>query len=586
MYSSDNFRSSNFAKPFALVSALGLVAVAGATTYYAGGTGANHYSTINAALSHVGSGDTLVVTAAYASASASAPESLDLTGSGYTIQFNGATTVASLQLDISQYGSVTFAGPRLIDLGNFTVNEGHGTPWPQVYTSLNGGSVEVLGNLTSYSSTFGGTTKLVIDGASAWGTANQSMSGGDPSTGGPGAFTPTVVNKGQYDKLVISGSVGFSSSDGSTSPSSPGSVLDIEAGEVDTTNGAVTVYGRQWGSWKMTVSGNATVFYGGWTGLVGFSSLNIGVGAGASVKMQGATKAYDLTLYGTASDWFGQVIAPDNLEVVHSFIENTMPTPYGPDEQFVAGDGTVTLDGVWTGNVSSGEGKVNVASPLNNVVFNLNQYNGVSICNSLSINGWTKFSGGSFPSLDGTGTIYMYGDVHAHNPYLQGTANLVFAGGLAQHWTAGMYPTWDGSSMIPGRLPNVTISKSGGVLDVDGAVGSSGYFTYAGTTGTDVDFSNSTVWFEPDQYNSMNVTPGALTFGNVTIAGGTWSTLVILNSPLICAHTVSNAPSAGFAGVGAGGTLVSPAIKYAEGGTGHFTNTSPDFRGTSLIVHF
>ncbi|MBK7889371.1 MAG: hypothetical protein IPJ84_00520 [Bdellovibrionales bacterium] len=147
----------------------------------------------------------------------------------------------------------------------------------------------------------------------------------------------------------------------------------------------------------------------------------------------------------------------------------------------------------------------------------------MSVGGNLSLQNWTA-STSTFSTLNG-GTISLEGNLNNYastsgTPGYKGTTNITFSGSGNQSYTQ--------TNTSAGRLPAVTISKSGGTLTVTNDLSTTGGFTY--TAGT-VSWGTSR-YFAWD--SSQTLTPGTLSFnsvgfscsgctftvsGNMTIAG-------------------------------------------------------------------
>ena len=149
------------------------------------------------------------------------------------------------------------------------------------------------------------------------------------------------------------------------------------------------------------------------------------------------------------------------------------------------------------------------------------QYSALTLADTLKVTKNLTLGGGAYAFL--AGRVEVEGNVTATNPTFQGSGLVAFVG--------DNYQTLKSAEGVLGRIPGVEIAKStgegAGRLTIAGDIAATGDWKYISGA---VNAAKSNVIFQMPQYSTQTVTSGAMTFGSVTISGGTWSSLKLVGN--------------------------------------------------------
>jgi hypothetical protein len=271
----------------------------------------------------------------------------------------------------------------------------------------------------------------------------------------------------------------------------------------------------------LTVTGSKVVFCPGATqGIVLTKPITLNKVAfdngstGSVVTISGArdtlTVGDSLVLAGTASLCFntGNIHAKGHVNITNT----TTPSLSGTLTKLnINGSGSQTLTGHTT-----------ATGPVFDLIFSKSAGT-MTISNVTDVYGTLTIAGAATSqTLSGTGTLNARGNVTVSNTATTGgggTATINFTGGNSQTFTGA-------SDIDKGRLPNITINKSGGTLTLSSIISVLGNWTH--TTGT-VAYGTSTVAFIGNSQICTVSGAGALGFNNVVLHGASALTFKVDN---------------------------------------------------------
>lgn len=458
-----------------------------------------------------------------------------------TVFFTGSPTITGS----CTFHNLYFQGGNTFTIASGTILTVNGTLYPTSggqNAVLNTGTIYATGDIDYSSATTisggGGTATIVINGTGA-----QSLIGS--TTGYAARPCNITVNKTSdtltvVDKVTITGTwvytagnlnMGTSTMIFTNTNTITGSMsfynMSFNAGTISISSGTILTVTN---TFKIEGSGGVTINTGKVYAKGDISVPNTGTTGGGSAI---------ITINGTGTQNFSGNASPGSGRLPNVVINKSSGTLYL--------NNTITMNGDWTytaGTIDAGSSTlyfhlgntITGSHTLNNVTFSpLAGYSDFTVTSgtTLTVNGTLSFAGPYGITLH-TGTINAKGDISVTNTATTGSGNTI----INITGTANQTLTGNGTAG-QGRLPKITINKTGGTLSLSSVISVMNYWTYVqgdvnpGTSsvafyGTmNLDGQNDTT-FETMRFYRLAVGSGTLTItdnvdvdNDLTIASGT-----------------------------------------------------------------
>jgi hypothetical protein len=457
-------------------------------------------------------------------------------------------TIGSTQLYDVQFAQGTYSNIEIV--GELSINNDLTVSGVQ---NINGGNINVLGNIVTTDSKVGGTSTIKLTGTHTINADGQS-----------GELSNLLIESGSVD-ASDAGSVGVQSFTMTGGTFSAPSTTMYVSGDFDVDSSATFVHNN-----------DLIIFDGGGAKTIDTDSsmsntlydIYIAVGSWSSRTIFGTVYMdNDLTLKGSSScsidggtiDVAGNVVATTYMTgtaTIHMNGAHTinaggqsggMPNLHVTGGTVDASGGTVVqvrdliLDGgtftapkpgrleikrdfsissgVFTHNDGTvkffnGSGSVSIGSThLYDVIISMSSWSGLTVSSEMHVEGDLTIAGSPSSKLP-SGTIKVEGDVITTNNGFSGAGTIEFV---------GAYDQTLGAAGGTGQLPKVEIIKSGGTLIIEDTIEVVGSWTF---TSGNVDAGTSTVVI---QNGSKPIDSEGMAFYNFKVKLSSWAGLTIVS---------------------------------------------------------
>lgn len=204
---------------------------------------------------------------------------------------------------------------------------------------------------------------------------------------------------------------------------------------------------------------------------------------------------------------------------------------------------------------------------LNNLDITVNSWGNIDLAGTtFTVNGNLKldsFTGCANNCTLDNGTINVKGNVNIVNDGFYGAATIKLTGSGNQSIDASL-------SNATGRLPSLEIASTGGTVSLIGAIGINKNYTY--TSGTVSSGTSTMNFIGADQ----NITPGTVSYYNVTMSNMNWQQKTLLGSTMTVTNDLNLST---FNGCGGWCKLDNGTINVGR----NITITNGGFQGTAVL---
>lgn len=463
--------------------------------------------------------------------------------SGSFTHNNGKVSLnATLTLTVSNTGGSTFYDLTMAptSTATITVTSTTSTTVSNTYTHggtallvLNGGTLNVTGNMTVTNNTGGGGGTALIKFN---GTGTQTFTG--TSTNGIGSLPSIEINKssGTLNLASIITVLGNWTYTAGTVNAGTSTVIFSTTKTITGTHTLKKVIFSGSSSSTFTIASgttlsvDSTLIIGGTTQALTFNTGTINANGDVSVintNTSSSPGSATIVIHGTGSQSFSGQGTYGGGRLCNVEINKSSGTVTLSDTLTIIGNWTYTAGTVNAGSsfiIFGGTKTISGSHTLNHVTFSGTGAATYTIASgtTLTVAG-TLYIPGTTASTFSTGTIAAQGDISANNSATTGgggTATLLINGGSSQTFAGGS--TWGAA-----RLCNIQINKSGGTLTLSNIITALGSWTWSSGT---VSPGSSTIIF-----SGTKTITGTHTLGNINFNGTGASTYTIASGTTLSA---------------------------------------------------